>query len=571
MANQYAQNAEYGGLVSGMANNHPEVNNNEGYNTFDRSSIFLQTQRFADVNPIYAHKFVTGDIAPIESAHDLRTYTLASPLLTNVYMHRSFYSVPLQAIYPNTFEAFFKPQIKGQDFPSAAKPILPLSKLLAGSNSVRAWLSSNVGTESGNSEELWMQMLFLLLNIFSKDGLLYKLGYGFKNVDVDYFVDDILSQGAGLNFQVLRPSDSYAFSFDPGDTSVPLSIRRFYLLKIIQNKYELQGIQYSGSTWTNFRNTILNEDFFSNTYSLGSGDGINLEKVLAYQLVCAQFFSNSYVDDINTAKKWIDNQLILMQGPASYSGQIGFTLNGKRYLYDIISNQMLNLVLSTAITSTSLSDKKVAIACMRNIFEIHESLKTSDYFVDSRTQPLAVGDVYASVVSSQVSAIDVNHALWMQRLLNAVNRIPDNIVEYVRKMFGSDPISKEPQPMFISSERFLIGGQEVENTSDTNQGNTVTLLRSKEPTRYRFEVRVSEPSVIIGVNSYSMDIVYASAIDKEFTEFDRYDNFNPYLQHIGDQPVTQQEICNDLVSSTHLNNFAYQLRYAQPKTLKHLH
>lgn len=570
MPNQYAQNAEYGGLVSGMANNHPEVHNNEGYNTFDRSSIFLQTQRFADINPIYAHKFISGDIAPIESAHELRTYTLASPLLTSVYMHRSFYSVPLQAIYPNTFQVFFKPQLKGSDFPDSAKPRFPLARCLSGSNSLLSWLGSSYGQGTNESEVLWMQVMFLMIQIFSADGILAKLGYGFdySKLGFDYVLEDLLNN-AGLTFQVTRPSDNYSFSFNTSSSAIPLSKRRFWLLKLIQNKYTLTGIQVSSPTdWTNFVDAIRQYvPAFSQSFSLDANkDCINLEKVIAYQLVCAQFFSNSYVDDINTAKKWLENNwsIIVYAIPVT---QTIFTLNGVRYNYDLISYTPLNYVLSSLYSTTfSLTTKQSVLGVLRNIFEIHESLKTSDYFVDSRTQPLAVGDVYASVVSNQVSAIDVNKSLWMQRLLNAVNRIPDNIVEYLRKMFGNDPISKDPQPMFISSERFRLGAQEVENTTDVDQGNTVSLLRSNEPTRYRFEVRVSEPSVIIGLNSYSQDIVYAQAIDKEFTEFDRYDNFNPYLQHIGDQPVTQQELVNDLTSTTHLSNFAYQLRYASYKT-----
>lgn len=568
MPNQYAQNAEYGGLVSGMANNHPEVYNNEGYNTFDRSSVFLQTQRFADINPIYSHKFISGDIAPIESAHELRTYTLSSPLLTPVYMHRSFYAVPLQAIYPHTFSAFFKPQLKGLDFPEDAKPKLMLQHYLSGSNSLLAYLGSTSGTGTNENPAFVMNCIFLLVQMFSKDGLLAKLGYGIKDLDVDILVQDMLENDYSLTFQVTRPSDNYSFTFNPGNQSNSLSRRRFYLYKLIQNKYRLTGITYSGSAWANFLTAIRQYRVFTDTYYFDATlDAINLEKVIAYQLVCAQFFTNSYVDDINTGKKWLDNQFALFNA-LTIRVSTSFSLNGVQYNYDLISKYMLKTLIDLTIGGAvyDLNNKQICLAILRNIFEIHESLKTSDYFVDSRTQPLAVGDVYASVVSNQVSAIDVNHSLWMQRLLNAVNRIPDNIVEYLRKMFGNDPISKEPQPMFISSERFRIGAQEVENTSATDQGNTVSLLRSNEGTRYRFEVRVSEPSVIIGLNSYSQDVVYASAIDKEFTEFDRYDNFNPYLQHIGDQPVTQQELSNDFKSSTHLNNFGYTLRYGSYKT-----
>lgn len=573
MPSQFPQNAEYGGLVSGMSNNHPEAFNSEGYNTFDRSALTLQTQRFADINPIYSKKFISGDIVPIQSDHKIRTFTLSSPLLTDVYMHRSFYSVPLQCIYPNTFQVFFKPQIKGNELPAGAKPKMPLAYIKGSTTSIAYFLGSEDGTGSGaQSEVIWMNLLFLLIQIWSQDGLLAKLGYGHKSDGIDDIVDYLLTTNSNVTFQFYRPSDNKTYAVNFADTTLPLKTRRFLLLQLINNKYILQGVTAASADWANFVTDIRYMDFFTTTWSLDTSlDCVNLEKVIAYQLVCAQFFTNSYVDDINTAKKWLDNEMALLdelRGAGLLTET--FLLNGVKYRYDLVSQQTLHDVFKVAATGSGLgaaqiSIRQCAIDILRNIFEIQESLKTSDYFVDSRTQPLAVGDVYSAVVSNQVSAIDINKSLWMQRLLNAVNRIPDNIVEYLRKMFGNDPTSKEPQPMFISSERFLLGGQEVENTSDTNQGNTVTLLRS-EDSRYRFEFKLSEPSVVIGLNSFSVGYVYAHAMDKEFTEFDRYDNFNPYLQHIGDQPVTQQELVNDLHSATHLNNFGYQLRYAQYKT-----
>lgn len=584
MPSNRPQNAEQARLVNNTGRNHPDSYNAQGYNTFDRSGSSLQTQRFAEVNPIYAADLIPGERPRIISEHELRSFTLKSPLLSDVYMHRSFFVVPLSAIYPNTWKIQIKPRPFGSDISDSALPGLRLYHVSGVNNNVSLlYVLKDFGRSQSYDETYWFECLLLFIQMFSQDGLLHKLGYGFPDYGVDELVNLILNED---NYQV---SFTVGYSYDNGnssgsldlaDTTIPLQRRRFVLYQLIKNAYTVVSFSTTGSNqsdWNPGTGGTVDTAFLTifNAFPTWSATSkpINLERVFAYQMVCSQFFTNPYIDNIVDGKGWLDNFSSIYEsvmGNSSYNqSAITFNLNGVTYRYDMGSMAVLNNCISKLAQASgngylSLTQKKVLIKAVRNLFEIHDSLRVTDYFVDGRVQPLAVGNVYSAVVGNQVSAIDVNESLWLQRLYNAVQRIPDNLPDYIRQMFGHDPQSKFPQPMEVSHETFLISGQEVENTTNTNQGNVVSLLRSQQ-SNYQFEFKVSEHCVLIGLNSYSMVYNYSTAMDRVFYNRTRLERFNPYFQHVGDQPIFYDELDNDAKSANYGGTFGYQLRYAEYK------
>lgn len=590
MPNSSIITAKGAGLVKGGVAS-PEATNMQDYNGFDRSTSFYQTQRFAEISPIFSKKFISGDKIRIRSTHDLRSYTLKSPLMSNVYMHRSFFSVPLQAIYHNTFKPFFVNPVKGSDITDDVKPKWSM-QFVRGHATTSIYISlisgqQYVNTSTSDARSIkYINVLFLLMQMMSKDGLLQKLGYSMTGFDVDvlynhfYKIFDGTYQSdcrisyknnAGVTCTLDISANTLTFS---GNTYT-LTFEKFRSIfyDLVNNKYEITSFYWDVNEAGGDQGQQTEySQILSNIPSYNTDEYINPEKLIAYQMVCAQFFTNSYVDDIHDAFNWLNNNLSIVNTTApliSTSRKPSFTLNGVVYNYDLISNYnyvtMCQMGLSIySNVSTTLSSLPITYV-LRNIFEVQYSLRTSDYFVDSRTQPLAVGNVYSAVVANQVSAIDINISLWQQRFLNAVNRLPYHIENYLKGIFGFEPQTKEPKPYFISKERFLIGGQEVENTADTEQGKVVTNLRTVE-SRYVFETFTSEPCVIIGLNSYSMEYAYGTSMDKEFIEFDRFDNFNPFLQHAGDQILYARELDNNPARFSLTNSiFAYQLRYMQYK------
>lgn len=597
MPNSNIVNAKGAGLVSGVGQNSPNVRNMQDYNGFDRSQTFFQTQRFAEVNPTFAKKFIAGDRIPLRHRHQLRSFTLESPLMSNVYLHRASYNVPLQCIYHNTFEYWFKNPVRGNDIPEDAKAGFSLSHINSSRLSAVLYLNTRKvdlsDSQSSASSVLWLNNLFLLMQIYSRDGLLQKLGYSVSSNAIERIYQifgNIMAGSFNVRCSIsFEDAEGTSYLWDlPARTMIiggsrtidlTLSQERFYFYELVNNKYNITAFFFNGFE-SGVDESFIDafNDALSDIPVFQDDDIINLEKVFAYQYVCAQFYSNSFVDDIYSARQWEENNLSLLKDAIrSYSSvsaiqQLStvFQLNGKVIGYDLISYHIFEILFRCFASAVGANTPPVAfknICCkiLRNIFEVHYSLRTSDFFTDSRTQPLAVGDVYAAVTNQGVSAIDVNKSLWIQRLLNAVNRIPQHIETYLKQMFGFEPQSKEPKPMFIAKERFLIIGQEIENTTSTDQGNVVTNLRSSDSGRFSFETFASEPCIVISVSSYSMEYAYAQSYDKEFKEFDRLDNFNPYFQHVGDQPILSREIYNDPNRFSLDEVFGYQLRYYQYK------
>lgn len=591
MANENIVSARGAGMVSGQGRDVPMTQNNQDYNVFDRSQKHNQTQKFADINPFFAKKFIAGDIPPINSSHELQTYTLSAPQLSDMYMHRSFFQVPLQAIYHNTFNVFFKNPVRGNDISDNFRPKFWMNRIRGNSSGSLYDLLLNYPTyvQTGVSDQNsidWLNSLFLAIQIFSHDGLLQKLGYGIKT-NVGDLLNEwifyelysnigsviIIEYTDGVNtFRLDKTSsNNYPMLYINNSSGVRLSNLsdfREVLNDLINNKYQIT------SFFSDMNNDSRRTEDFDRSLAempiYQSDEYINLEYLIAYQYVCCQFYTNSFVDDIFTARDWEENikNLCISAFANSPSATIrarafSEVLNGVRYEYDLISRGFLtNLLYCFHTSGASYGIRYACIPALRNIFEIHQSLRTSDYFVDARTQPLSVGDINVQVNQNVVNAIDINKALWVQRLVNAVNRIPQHIETYLKSMFGFEPQSKDPKPYFLFKERFLIGDENIENTSDSNQGNIVVRKRSNSGMFY--ETLITEPSIIIGLVSYSIDYVHKYSMDKNYLEFDRLDNFNPYFQHVGDQPLLFRELNND--PSVVLNQyFGYHPRYYQYK------
>lgn len=564
-----SQDAREAGLVSGVSLNHASPFNPQDYNEFDRSADMFETQRFAEINPIYAQEFNGDDIIPIRSLHELRSFTLKSPLMSDLYMNRAFFQVPLQAIYPHTFQPLFKPEIKGSDIPDGAKAAFNLALIKGGAVSLSSLVQSvyTSGFNTYVTSTVFFKCLLLFIQLFSRDSLLVKLGYGLPDYGADQVFELILtnntSQGIVVSYSTpSNPSKSITFK----DTNVD-AFHRYALMQLLYGKWAIISVTMEDPSTTQSHDLAAIGDIISRDLpSWTNDDFINLEKVFAYQLTCAKFYSNPYVDDINTSYRWLLNNETLAYSIVSNT-QRSFVLNGVNYQYDLISRNILSNLMLIAFnyTSGTAANKIIVLNIFSNIFEVHSSLRYTDYFVDSRTQPITMDNTYAAVTGQGVSALDVNKSLWLQRFKNAVGRVPDNMRSYFRSIFGYEPDTIEAEPFIISKERFLIIGQEVENTNDTEQGKVVTNLRSSQ-SNFIFDVHVKEPVIIIGLNSYSVKYAYGRAVDKGFIINDRLDKFNPFLQHIGDQTVLYNELNNDRRSAYYGNTFGYQVRYAQFKT-----
>lgn len=293
---------------------------------------------------------------------------------------------------------------------------------------------------------------------------------------------------------------------------------------------------------------------------------INLLRLVAYQKACAEFYTNDKVDAVYSAALWEQNMLAVayLLGAAK-----NYSVNGVPVLYDACSGQFLQKVIqSYSGTSTAYTDsaQRIAFIYLHNLFSFTRSLKYEDYFVGSRTQPLAVGDVTVGVDTGDntVDVIDVSKKIQVQRFLNQVNRIGRKFSDYVKGILGDKPMKDVREPIFLGHVVDTIGAEETDNTGEGQLSlpNSTTSKFRNNADRFAFNVHIGEPSVIIGIVNYDIVRAYSYYNDRENFHVDRYDAFNPFMQFVGDQAIFKDEIIPVPADS---NPFAYTLRYMEYK------
>lgn len=295
---------------------------------------------------------------------------------------------------------------------------------------------------------------------------------------------------------------------------------------------------------------------------------INISSLVAYQLACAQFYTSDAVDAVYTTELWHSNMRSLVNHHLTAQQQ-SYTLNGVTHAYDVVSSGILNYMVRqlfyrviNIFAGTYYAGDVLLFDYFTNLFNPQRSLKYRDYFVGAKTRPLAVGDVNVAVSNNQVNIIDVTKNIQMQRFLNQVNRIGRTLKEYSRGIFGQTPMQDPREVIWLGSTSDVIGAEETKNTGSAQltEPQTITSQLRANSSRFAFEFNVAEFGWVIGITTFDVPRAYIDTTDRSFFHEDRFDMFNPYMQHIGDQEVAGHEIL-----MTQFQNFGYQMRYSEYK------
>lgn len=307
-------------------------------------------------------------------------------------------------------------------------------------------------------------------------------------------------------------------------------------------------------------------------------EDINVARLVAYQLACASFYTDDAVDYVYSCKLWHQNMrscaFYALSGSMSY---FQYMLNGVIQEYDSVSGYVLSGMIMQATekfqAASTIADGLIYSptyyrqafwfqAYINNLFGYTRSLKFRDYFCGSKKRPMAVGDVNVTVTSGSFSVVDVTKNIQMQRFLNQVNRVGRKFNEYVQGIFGVTPAKDPSEVIFLGNTSEYIGSEETNNTGSDmmSEAQTTRSKMRRSSSQFAFEGQFNEPGVVIGIVNFDVARPYTTATDRAFFHHDRFDMFNPYLQHIGDQEVKGAEII-----LTQANNVGYQLRYAEYK------
>lgn len=305
---------------------------------------------------------------------------------------------------------------------------------------------------------------------------------------------------------------------------------------------------------------------------------LNLSRILAYQLVCAHFFTNSSIDFIYSAelyRQYIYYLTLQIDVVDDYS----FEWNGMRLTYDYLSGALLapslfiltddeNLYADLSLPVYGLpgnvsSAFTFSLAIWSAIFAFRKSLRYGDYFTASRPRPLAPINTDVAVANNSVSVVNITRSIQAQRFANSVMRTRSKIEDYVKGLFGRAPAPDYHNPFYLTRQEEMIFGDEVQNTAESQVSNpnsrTANFAANVSPHTFTFYNDDMHPCIYIQIISFDIRRAYTRSVERHFLHANRFDMFNPDFQYIGDQPILGIELGYPALS-TFPKVFAYTTR-----------
>ena len=551
-------------IVNGNPINQTEAVVPHNYSRFPLSEIFLDTHRFGEYHP---HLVIDGypkDKQPWRCVHNARSYTLKAPLMQDVQMHKDYFMVTQRAVLPFQSERVDKIPKLGDDVPKDAYTsiedfhnkiqslFVPMLAIVADS-----------GETNFDRNTMLFKFLVLAESVFSRGSLLASLGCNlsstilFKSATDELSTDDFFDKIISL-FATWLATSALNVTIDGEQFIVVLEPSKIRPNREISIRNFLQRIRDTGD----WRITGVGSYPLSNTlltpflsYSLNTPSGasldypIDLQSIWAYHLACAEYFTEDQVDYIYSADLF--RQYIKSLWDNSVGGPAVFTWNGMDLQYDYLSAYYFDGAVSNFDPTTP-----EFLQYFLTLFGYHRSLRFRDYFVGSRTRPLAIADPNGTptsvpVVGGQVDVINITKSIQGQRLLNAVMHTRSDWEGYMSAIFGETPNKDMHEPIHLAHTVDKMFVAENENTGDAvyqNTGgentsqNSVTGVFRGNSGNFAFSVTPKEKCTIIGVTSYDIERCYPDMILRRFFVRDRYDQFLPQMQYIGDQPVYKHEL-----------------------------
>lgn len=591
----------------------------------DLGYSFYATLPFGEVRPFTFFESVPDDKRiRAQFLSQVQSYTLKAPLMQGIHMKKLLCQVPREAILPFNWEKWFKNPVIGQDInqiaPDAGTSVLGFwhkvySLMYAMKNALP--LSTTVSSVAlANTLFTALFQYYLVAEMFFSDGNLLKhcnisgrpwayglMADGHTHLTVDYVLDKFINRfidyyyvPAGANNFLLSFGGTDVYTVELGidpNKSYPgrfVSLREALALMRDNLSFTLDFTGMVASQLTaleSFRaemnSNIEYQLFFVDDNPTDPYDAvaIDLKRLWAYQLCAAHFLTNDSVDFVFTAELFRQYvfQLVTKMYSSTTTYSRHFTVNGLQYPYDYLSAFYFSTVLASltsyytngtwpaSITNPdALSD---ALGYLCALFSFKRSLRYLDYFTGSKTRPLAVGDVNVQVNSNLVNVVDTQAKTFYARFLNVINR--SGIRNYVEAVFNVKQAPDWHNPQYLIKLDDIVTGQRVENTASEQwtQPNSVTSLLHGSSDRFAFEMDFDRSSIVIGLVWFDIDRVYSMATERQNLHFDRFDEFQPFMQYTGDQALMRVELGTPLISGgagvLPTDPFGYKLRNCEYK------
>ena len=355
---------------------------------FDLSHHHLTTLRFGEIFPFFNMEAVNNDKITLRSKHDLSTFTLKSPILSNIRMRKDYFSVPMEAILPFNWDKIITNPMFGDDVDAdTCNCVIDLSKL----SSFFASITSSISSGQFQTKQLrFLNCLSILELIFSSGSLPSRLGYNFSNyvsikvsnedMSLDSFIDFIYQKirETNPNFSLQYYDDSYGLATKSFDVSTASGLRLFHDFALTHVFAAEKDAQLISNDLFNFSNLEIKFLFVEPNASNLYFTKYNIAPVAAYQICIAHYMSNDKVDYIYSAELY---RQLMHNLSDDYAPT--FDYNGVRTPYDYLSGYYIAKTLSNLTGSTPDTKSVKAILYIQNLFGICRSLRYVDYFTSA--------------------------------------------------------------------------------------------------------------------------------------------------------------------------------------------
>lgn len=585
----------------------------------DLSNHRFTTARYGFIYPFFNMEAVPGDNVNMTSSHSIRSTSLKSPLMSDVYMSKDFFAVPMEAIIPNAWSRIITNPTVGDDLPKFGHlPSARISRLSPLSNNgdrtefettIRSIMGATAIDDGSQNKSQPLGYLFNMMNFlshfYSRGSLLARFNINIWSMLKSVTVPKIGGSKVVMSFDGFYDylySKLKAYLVNGGYTSLDVYYAKLSASDVtgtfmsfmkspsaavddygwIDRAFDFMTEHYvfainfnkvGGNTFANIGEIFdIDKDaniVFDCVAANGNCAYLNLAPLAAYQIVCAHYYTNDKIDDIYSAELYRQ-----MMFDLAFRGSTStYTYNNTSYVFDGLSGTAIHKMLQTPFPSfgVSLSQSDVRYKTyVMNFFGFNRSLKFQDYFTGSRVRPLGVGNTDVNVTSNKVSIIDTTKSIQMQRFLNLVNKTGRKFEEYTGKLFGTYVAPDYHNPSYLGRIRDKVVTYETENTGEAQQTQAVSVTAqfSSNGNNYSFNFDSDRFQVVLGLVSFDIQRVYCRTLDRNCFHNDRFEYFNPMMQFTGDQPVYRLELSADAQGpsdDTAPLAFGYQVRHAEYK------
>lgn len=589
---------------------------------FDLSHRVCSTDVYGRVQPFLHFEAIRGDEITFGANTTLRSLTLQTPQLSNIFEQKDFFAIPMQAILPFNWDLIETQPVTGDDVdPNLVGCVLDYHPSGGGFPLFQSPTSFDATPRANH----YMTRFFLYNLLFSDDSLVKRLGYNFSSAlyrieyttqdnkvysfdNWDEFCDsfiDALIEGANM-FQLPDKTDdefydgklktievpTYSISNDALVNSFTL-IRGFDKKSLIRDwlRVYTNDALYRYSPGANFDFLTFNsaasalfesvDVYLAEATSDGTSLYLNMGYCAAYQIVCAHFYSNDKIDYITTAELYRTSMRSLISGTTlnPQPELQTFTWNGVKKIYDYLSGAYINYAFNTCCraftsyspsTAGSVRDSQFCFAYIQALIGYKRSLRFEDKLVNARKTPYSLGpSMEVTVQDNKANVVDITASIQAQRFRNLINKVGRSAKEQSGKLFKISVAYDYHDPSYLGKFRRKANIYETENTADVqfsapnNITSNIRLSSSGKGVHYEFD----RTTLVIGLTSYDMSRVYTDALDRSILHVSRFDYFLPQFQHIGDQSIPACSLSLDTGSYGGENSFGYEVRNGEYKSI----